>query len=66
MSTQLIIWCSVAAIVLAAIVARVAAAARRHHRHMHIIEIGREWEEIYIPGDKLIKDDFDYDEFDGE
>lgn len=35
------------------------------HRPRHkLINVGREWEEIYVPGDRLIKNDYDYDEFD--
>lgn len=37
-----------------------------HARHHHIIEMGREWEEIYVPGDKIIKNDYDYEEYDDD
>ncbi|MCM1504272.1 MAG: hypothetical protein NC127_03640 [Muribaculum sp.] len=39
--------------------------SRRHPAPRHkLVEVGDEWEEIYVPGDKRIKGDFDYDEFD--
>ncbi|MDE7026223.1 MAG: hypothetical protein K2O88_10165 [Paramuribaculum sp.] len=39
----------------------------RSHRNRHsLIEFGSEWEEIYVPGDRIIKSDYNYEEYDDD
>ncbi len=72
MNIPLITWCCIAAVVMVIVVVRVSAALL-HRRHMaapsrhgrhRFIEVGREWEELYVPGDRIIRNDYDYDECD--
>lgn len=71
MNVPLLTWCCIATLFLVILAAKfyhfMAALKFRPHDGHHnrpIIEMGREWEEIYVPGDRLIKNDYDYDEFD--
>lgn len=74
MNIQIIIWTLVALLSLAVLITRFSAVRynrhdirhkpRPRHRRINIIECGHEWEEFFVPGDRRIKDDYDYDEFD--
>ncbi len=71
MDTQLLIWICVAAIAAAIVLVRLFRTAhdnepRLRHAHHHarhhapLIEVGSEWEEFYITGDRrLVNDDQD-------
>lgn len=71
-STPLITWCVVVAILLAAVIVSLAVSTHRrlHQRRImrpahRLIEIGNERDEFFIPGDiKLSDKDFGYDDFD--
>lgn len=66
MDTTLITWACIAALSAVVCIARTAHAVNHwyYSRHRHnFLEAGSEWEEIYVPGDRRIKDDYDYDEF---
>ncbi len=67
MNVPLITWSCIVAVFLLALALRIYSVVR-HSVHSSdrrkIFSIGREWEEIYVPGDRRIKDDYDYDEFD--
>ncbi len=59
MNVPLLTWiCVVTAVVLVILV------KLTHHnfRHIKIFSIGRECEQIYIPGDKILHDDYDIDD----
>lgn len=70
----LIAFATIAAVTLLLLTHRVFKTFARRHRlqsshsghHHHIIEMGREWEEIYVPGDKIIRNDYDYEEYDDD
>ena len=73
MNTPLITWCCIAAIALLIVMVRVygaVTAQRSHalvrkradgHPHHRILEMGRECEEFYIPGDIAYRRDSDND-----
>lgn len=72
MTTPMITWISVAAFIAALVIIRTVLSAfhshqhrhahsRARHLHHHLIEIGSEREEFFLPGDPDINDD-DYDE----
>lgn len=65
MNVPLITWSCIVAIIVLAFAVKMYVAVCRHSLKGHkIFTIGREWEEIYVPGDRMIKNDYDYDEFD--
>ena len=62
MTTPMITWSVIVALVLIVLAVRIAGLAfhRRHvdsaHRHLHIINVGSEAEEFYVPGDNRRED----------
>lgn len=69
MNTPLITWTCIVVLISTLFIVRLVVAWRTRHqtisrRHSKVVSIGREWEEIFVPGDRLIKNDYDYDEFD--
>lgn len=66
MNIPLFTWCSTAILFLVILAVKLyhQIIMNSHKTHCKFIEIGREWEEVYVPGDRLIKNDYDYDEFD--
>ncbi len=70
MNVPLITWICIVAVFILALVLRMRSTGCGHSRrqpsihHHRIIEVGNEWEEIYVPGDKRISDDYDYDDYD--
>ena len=68
METQFIIWTIVALIGAAALIWRIASSyhAQQHRlkpRH-RLITRAHESEEFFAPGDRIVKNDYDYDEAD--
>lgn len=72
MTTPMITWISVAAFIAALVIIRTVLSAfhslqhrhahsRASHLHHHLIEIGSEREEFFVPGDPDVND-ADYDE----
>lgn len=76
MNTPMIIWTVIVAVIFATLVWRLMhLATERHSRHAHRhatvkayhphhapkVELGGEWEEIFVPGDQIIHSDQDYD-----
>lgn len=64
MNQPMIIWCVIAGVLLLAFVLRSierhhASCGRHAHKPRHIIEIGRERDMFYIPGDTDYDDDAD-------
>ena len=65
MNTQLLIWLCVAAVAAVLMVIRIASlchgatnAAAKHGNHrFRLLEVGKEWEEFYVPGDIRYKGD---------
>lgn len=67
MNTSLITWCIIAALSAVTVIARIAVSIRHHSQNSstrRFLKLGQEWEEIYIPGDRILKGEYDYDEFD--
>lgn len=76
MNVSIIIWALVAIVSIIEIVNwTVSAIKNRHNSHSHrlalrhipVIQIGKEWEEIYEPGDRMPLDrvrEYKYDEID--
>lgn len=67
MSLPLIVWSCIAALfilILLAGIARHALSSARTARHSHIIGIGSEREEFYVPGDKRSLETYDYEDID--
>lgn len=66
MTFQILTWCSVAAIFVVIFTVRCIESMRHHHKHSHNtpVSMGQEWEEIYVPGDRIIKDNDDSDDLD--
>lgn len=69
MNTALIVWTSIAVITAVVFIVSLARElnkkSRLHkapaHHHRHIVTIGEEWEEFYVPGDPIHHSDYDYD-----
>lgn len=64
MDTALFTWVIIAIVCAVAILYKVMDSLYHHHRKFHrnrIVEIGRESEEFYVPGDRIMKNDYDYD-----
>lgn len=75
MNTQIILWSAVAMAAVAVILFKLLATLNNrashaahshsavtspmHHRRFKLIEVGKEWEEFYVPGDRIIKDEYD-------
>lgn len=67
MNTSLIIWCIIAALSAVTVITRIAVSVIHHSQvstMRRLLKLGQEWEEIYIPGDRILKGEYDYDEFD--
>lgn len=67
MNVPLITWSCIVAIIVIVFACRIYGSIRRTRHvaaHTKLFSVGQEWEEIYIPGDRMIKGDYDYDEFD--
>lgn len=63
LNVPLVTWCVIAFAMVALIIIRVCQKNYNqpaHHRHL--IEIGSERDEFFVPGDKLIKEDDLYDD----
>lgn len=64
MNGPLIMWCVVAMIALAVVIARYwnflshGSAEREKRMHRRLLEIGHECEEIYLPGDTLLDEEY--------
>lgn len=66
MSLKLFIWCLVATIFVIIFIVQCLKAylpLRHKYHRRHIVEVGQEWEELYIPGDRIIRDKNDSDDF---
>ena len=64
MNTPLIIWTCIAAVAAVLFVMRVASSVKNHNRSSRLfkfLSMGHEWEEIYVPGDKIYHEDHRYD-----
>lgn len=65
MNIPLITWSVTLALVVLLIVCRFISACRFCNKgHHKIVEFGSEREEFFLPGDRIISDDEDYEEFD--
>lgn len=67
MDTSLITWYIIAALSVMTVISRIAVSVRHHSQvstTRRFLKLGQEWEEIYIPGDRILKGEYDYDEFD--
>ncbi len=66
MNVPLITWITIVTITSLVLIFRSVLILKRHHaiQKAKPISVGREWEEIFVPGDRIIKNDYDYDEFD--
>lgn len=65
MNTPLITWCAIIALFVVILVIKIINTARRHTRHSHsVIEIGKESEEFYMPGDEWLFKDQDVKDID--
>lgn len=67
MNTPLIVWTCIAAVAAVLFLVRVVSCVRNHNsggRHVKFLSMGHEWEEIYVPGDKIYHEDprYDYDD----
>ncbi|MBJ2188430.1 MAG: hypothetical protein HFJ87_07405 [Muribaculaceae bacterium] len=67
MNTPLIVWICIAAVAAILFIARIVTDVRHHrqsHRNFKLVSLGHEWEELYVPGDKIYHDDpkNDYDD----
>ncbi len=64
MNGPLILWCVVAAVALVVVIARYmnflthATSEKGSHVHHRLIEMGHECEEIYLPGDTLLNEEY--------
>ena len=69
MYRPLITWAALAALLIILFIARTAIAChrrrcRQHRKHMHIVEIGSERDEFFVPGDRPTHDKSrDYEDF---
>ncbi|WP_289684527.1 hypothetical protein [Paramuribaculum intestinale] len=69
MYRPLITWAALAALLIILFIARTAIAChrrrcRQHRKHMHIVEIGSERDEFFVPGDRPTYDKSrDYEDF---
>ena len=69
MYRPLITWAALAALLIILFIARTAIACHRrrclqHRKHMHIVEIGSERDEFFVPGDRPTYDKSrDYEDF---
>lgn len=71
MTTPVLIWIAVAVATTAVLLTAFIANRRHPHhtsrhpaasparRHLPLFEIGEEWEEFYLPGDKILKYNYD-------
>ena len=66
MNMPLITWICIAAISLLVVGVRIFCgfSHREHTRKRHVFEMGYEWEEVYVAGDRVIHDEDDYGEDD--
>lgn len=67
MDTTLLIWMCIAAAALLAVSVRIAGELNHHGRRCHrtkFIELGSETEELFVPGDKTVKNLNDYNDTD--
>lgn len=65
MNVPLTTWCCIASLFAVIFLVKLYSMLHSHLVAGHrLIEMGSEWEELYIPGDRLIKGEYDYDEFD--
>lgn len=68
MPTPLFVWIIVAIVCTLAVFYKIMGSLHHHKKNSRItrinriIEIGRESEEFFVPGDRIIKNDFDYDD----
>lgn len=62
METTLIVWILVASVMTLVVLFKPIKLLVLYLRHNHLIEVGRESEEIWIPGDKLPSESSCYDE----
>lgn len=62
-NVPLITWCVIAAFAAVLLLARVVSEMRGHRarRRTPLFSIGAEWEEFYVPGDKIYRNDNIYD-----
>ncbi|MDE6347921.1 MAG: hypothetical protein K2L60_04505 [Bacteroides sp.] len=64
MITPLVIWTCVAIAMLAIVVVRLICAVHRCSHNTHsVFEWGREREEFWVPGDRLMSDYSEYEEY---
>lgn len=65
MTLQLLAWYSIAAIFVVIFTAKCIDRMRdHHHRAKNPLSTGQEWEQFYLPGDRIIRDNDDSDDFD--
>lgn len=64
MSTPFIVWSIIMALFIIGLALRLHSVVTRHSKsHLPAISTGSEREIIYVPGDQLHPDDYNYDEF---
>lgn len=57
MTQTLLIWFSVATIIIAIVITRIILSTIRYsHSHHHVFELGKERESIWLPGDPLMSE----------
>ncbi len=64
MTLQLLAWYSIAAIFVVVFTAKCIGRMRTHHQAKNPLSMGQEWEQFYLPGDRIIRDKDDSDDFD--
>ncbi len=63
MNTPFLTWLCIVAFMLLIIVINICASIQRKHmKHKPLFQIGKEFEEFFIPGDRTKEEDFDDDE----
>lgn len=63
METSIVVWIAITSAALLVILVRLvrSLSSEIRHRHVRMLEIGEESEEIYVPGDLKPGDDGDFD-----
>lgn len=64
MNVPLLTWICVATTVAMLVLIKLFYMYRRHSFPKHLFGMAHEWEQLYIPGDKIIHDDYDIDDDD--
>lgn len=66
LNIPMITWCTIIISMIALVIYRVCLSGHHHHslRHHHLIEMGSERDEFFVPGDRLSTDDDIYDDYD--